>query len=265
MNQTTPFAVITGASRGIGAEYARTLAGQGYDMLLIGQDVTRLKTLQQELHAVNQREIWVESLDLSQPQAAETLYDLAWSYRSQVSLLINNAGFGMYGDFAEMPLANIQNMLQLHMNTIVESIRLFLPDMLARKQGAIITVASVAGFFPIPYMTEYAATKAFLIAFSEGLARETHNQGVTIQVCCPGYTDTDFHQSAGHQPKQVFFAQSAQQVVQTSLHALQSKRTLVTIGWQGRLALWISKIIPHTIMMAIAGKAVQPPSTTNLR
>ena len=167
----------------------------------------------------------------------------------------------MYGDFAEMPLAKIQHMLQLHMNTIVESIRLFLPSMLSRRQGAIITVASVAGFFPIPFMTEYAATKAFLIAFSEGLARETHNQGVTIQVCCPGYTDTDFHQSAGHQPKQVFFAQSAQQVVQTSLQALQSKRTLVTIGWQGRLALWTSKIIPRKVLMALAGKFVKPPAS----
>ena len=260
MNQTTPFAIITGASRGIGAEYARALAGKGYDLLLIGRDVARLETLRQDLHCVTQREIWVESLDLSQPQAAETLHNLARSCRSDISLLINNAGFGLYGDFAEMPLASIRNMLQLHMNTIVESIRLFLPAMLVRKQGAIITVASVAGFFPIPYMTEYAATKAFLIAFSEGLARETHNQGLTIQVCCPGYTDTDFHQSAGHKPKHVLFAQSPQQVVQTSLHALQSKRTLVTIGWQGRLALWISKLIPHTIMMRIAGKAVKPPS-----
>jgi hypothetical protein len=174
--------------------------------------------------------------------------------------LINNAGFGGYGDFAEMPLATIQNMLQLHINTVVESIRLFMPGMLAHKQGAIITVASVAGFFPIPYMTEYAATKAFLIAFSEGLARETRKQGVTIQVCCPGFTDTDFHQTAGHQPKQIFFAQSPQQVVQTSLQALHSKRTLVTIGWQGRLALWISKLVPNKILMAKAEKAVKPPS-----
>lgn len=265
LNQTPPFAIVTGASRGIGAEYARALAGQGYDLLLIGRDVTRLETLRQELQNVTQREIWVESLDLSQPQAAQTLYDLARSYRSEVSLLINNAGFGRYGDFADMPLASIQNMLQLHINTIVESIRLFLPAMLDRKQGAIITVASVAGFFPIPYMTGYAATKAFLIAFSKGLARETQGQGVTIQVCCPGFTDTDFHQSAGHQPKQVFFAQSARQVVQTSLQALQSKRTLVTIGWQGRLALWISKIIPRSIIMAITGKAVKPPSSTHVK
>jgi len=265
MDQTPPFAVITGASRGIGAEYARALAAQGYDLLLVARDSTRLETLRHELHHVYQREIWTESLDLSQPQAAETLYNLARSYRTEVSLLINNAGFGVYGHFVEMPLSTIREMLQLHMNTIVESIRLFLPDMLARKRGAMITVASVAGFFPIPYITEYAATKAFLIAFSEGLARETQNQGVTIQVCCPGFTDTDFHQTAGHQPKHVFFAQSPQQVVQASLQALQSKRTLVTIGWQGHLASWISKMVPHTIMMALAGKAVKPPSANNLR
>ena len=259
MDQTPPFAIITGASRGIGAQYARALAAQGYDLLLVARDNTRLEALRHELHREYQREIWTESLDLSQPQAAETLYHLARSYRTEVSLLINNAGFGLYGDFAEMPLASIQNMLQLHMNTIVESIRLFLPAMLARKQGAIITVASVAGFFPIPYITEYAATKAFLIAFSEGLARETQNQGVTIQVCCPGFTDTDFHKSAGHQPKHVFFAQTPQQVVQASLQALQSKRTLVTIGWQGLLASWTSKIIPQAILMAFAGKFVKPP------
>jgi len=263
MNQTAPFAIVTGASRGIGAEYARALACQGYELLLIGRDVTRLENLRQELKNVTQREIWMESLDLSQPQAAQTLYDLARSYRSEVSLLINNAGFGRYGDFADMPLRSVQEMLQLHMNTIVESIRLFLPAMQARHQGAIITVASVAGFFPIPYMTEYAATKAFLIAFSEGLARETTSQGVTIQVCCPGFTETDFHQTAGHQPKHVLFAQSPQQVVQTSLQALQSKHTLVTIGWQGCLALWISKIIPHRILMTITGKAVKPPSISD--
>lgn len=258
-NPKPPFAVITGASRGIGAEYARALADQGYDLLLIGRDMTRLETLRQELQKLNQRKIQIESLDLSQPQAAERLHELAQSCSSEVTLLINNAGFGMYGDFAEMPQARIREMLQLHMNTVVESIRLFLPAMLARKHGSIITVASVAGFFPIPYMTEYAATKAFLIAFSQGLARETKDYGVTIQVCCPGFTETDFHQSAGHQPKHVVSGQSAQQVVQTSLQALESKRTLVTIGWQGRLAFWISKIIPHRLMMTLAGKAVKPP------
>ncbi len=259
MNQIRPFAVITGASRGIGAEYARALASQGYHLLLVGRDEVRLKTLQTELQSISKGTIWAESLDLSQPQTAAQLYAVAQSCRSEVALLINNAGFGRYGEFADMPMDSIQDMLQLHINTIVESIRLFLPAMQARKQGAIITVASVAGFFPIPYMTEYAATKAFLITFSEGLARETYDQGITIQVCCPGVTDTDFHQTAGHQPKHTLSAQSPQQVVQTSLQALQSKRTVVTIGWQGHLAHWFSKIIPHPLAMALAAKAVKPP------
>ena len=129
MNSISRFAVITGASRGIGAEYARALAGQGYELLLIGRDLTRLETLRQELHRITQKTIWVDSLDLSQPQAAERLHDLARSYRSEVSLLINNAGFGLYGDFADLPHVKIREMLQLHMNTIVESIRLFLPNM----------------------------------------------------------------------------------------------------------------------------------------
>ncbi len=258
MAQTPPYAVITGASRGIGAEYARVLVSHGYDVLLVARDRTRLEKLKQALHHASEREIWIECLDLSQPQAAQLLYDRAISYRSEISLLINNAGFGIYGDFAEQPLTTIQNMLQLHMNTVVESTRLFLPDMLTRKHGAIITVSSVAGFFPIPYITEYAATKAFLIAFSEGLAREAQNQGVTIQVCCPGFTNTDFHKTAGHQPKHLLFAQSPQHVVQTSLKALHTKRTLVTIGWQGRLSLWVSKLIPHCLLMKLAGNAVKP-------
>ncbi len=258
MNSNIPFAVITGASRGIGAEYARALVGQGYEVLLIGRDQTRLEALQKELHPIASGKVWMESLDLSQPQVATQLYKLAQSYRPDVSLLINNAGFGRYGDFTDMPMDSIQRMLRLHINTIVESIRLFLPAMQTRKEGAIITVASVAGLFPIPYMTEYAATKAFLITFLEGLAHETKNQGITIQVCCPGFTTTDFHKTAGHQPAHILFAQSPQQVVQTSLQALHSKRTVVTIGWQGRLAHWFSKIIPHPIAMTMAAKAVKP-------
>ncbi len=265
MSQSTPLAVITGASRGIGADYARALANQGYDLLLIGRDRERLEALQKEIHQEAKNNVWMEFMDLGQPQAPERLYDLAQSCRSEVSVLINNAGFGLYGDFVDLPLENIRAMLQLHINTIVESTRLFLPAMLIRKQGTIITVASVAGFFPIPYMTEYAATKAFLIAFSQGLARETRNQGVTIQVCCPGFTDTDFHHTAGHQPKHVFFAQSPQQVVQTSLRALKFNKTLVTIGWQGRLALWLSKLVPHKFLMTLAGNAVKPPSTSPMK
>ncbi|HBP88580.1 MAG TPA: hypothetical protein DD706_12875, partial [Nitrospiraceae bacterium] len=198
MRNIAPFAVITGASRGIGAEYAKALAAQGYDLLLVARDQNRLTQLSKVIQQTSSVQIWTESLDLATPQAAGTLYRLAQSYRPHVSLLVNNAGFGFYGSFTDMPLSTVQDMLQVHIHVTTESTRLFLPDMMNRRQGAIINVASVAGFFPIPYMAEYAATKSFIISFSEAVAMEARESEVTIQVCCPGYTETDFHKTAGH-------------------------------------------------------------------
>ena len=150
-------------------------------------------------------------------------------------------------------------MLQLHMNTTVESIRLFLPDMLTRKHGGDHHSGLRRRILSHSYITEYAATKAFLIAFSEGLARETQNQGINHTSLLPGIYRHRFPSNCRASTQHVLFPQSAQQVVETSLHALQTKRTLVTIGWQGRLSLWVSKLIPHKILMAFAGKAVKPP------
>ena len=260
MANTTPFGVITGASRGIGAEYARALAAQGYDLLLVARDRTRLEEIGQELRDLHSVQVWTDSLDLAKPGAAVTLHHLALSHHPHVSLLINNAGFGLYGSFFDMPLTRIQDMIELHIQTIVESTRFFLPDMVTRQEGAIITVASVAGYFPIPYMAEYAATKAFLIAFFEALAIEIQNHGVKIQVCCPGYTATDFHQTAGHHPHHVLPPQSPKDVVQTSLNALKYNKTLVTIGWPNRMAYLISRIFPQKLLMRLISRLVKPKS-----
>ena len=188
---TNPFAVITGASRGIGAEYARALARRGFDLLLVSRDEARLQGLATELRNAHPIEVETEVLDLAQPDAGHKLFVAAKDRRPAVDLLINNAGFGMYGDFATMPLPRIQEMLHLHINTVVDSTRLFLPSMIERQSGAIINVASVAGFFPIPYMAEYAATKAFMNSFSEALAEEVRSAGVSIQACFPGYTKSN--------------------------------------------------------------------------
>ena len=160
----------------------------------------------------------------------------------------------MLGPFAEIALTRIQEMLQLHVTTIVESVRLFLPSMLERKAGAIINVSSVAGFFPIPYIAEYAATKAFLITFSEALAEEAKEFNVHIQACCPGYTNTDFHVTAGYTPKHPFQAQSTNEVVQASLQGLEKNRSRVTIGWQGRLSDLIGRFFPRPHLVRLAGK-----------
>jgi uncharacterized protein len=258
MGNIPPFAVITGASRGIGAEYARALAAQGYDLLLVARNQTRLDQLAGDLRQAYSVRIWREPLDLSRPDAASALYGLAQSHHTHVSLLINNAGFGMYGLLTDMPLASIQDMLHVHIHATTESTRLFLPDMMNQRQGTIINVASVAGFFPIPYMAEYAATKAFIISFSEAMAMEASEHGVIIQVCCPGYTDTDFHQTANHRPRHVLPPQSPQEVVHTSLNALKSRKTLVTIGWSGAIAYWMTRFFPRPWLMRLASRFIRP-------
>ncbi len=254
------FAIITGASRGIGAEYARAFAKRGYSLLLVARDKERLQHLAKETSRTHDVEIITESLDLSMPNAAHQLFASARDCHSHVDVLVNNAGFGMYGEFANMPLPQIQEMLQLHINAAVESTRLFLPSMIERQAGAIINMASVAGFFPIPFMAEYAATKAFLISFSEALAEEVRSSGVLIQACCPGYTKTDFHDTAGHRPRNPLAPQTVQEVVQASLSGLDQSRTRVTVGWQGWLSQLATHIVPRRRLIRLTGKRTKPRS-----
>lgn len=243
-----PFAVITGASRGIGADYARALASRDFDLLLVARDRARLEQLAAEVIGRYPVQADIALLELSEPEAAHRLYQAARERRPSVDLLINNAGFGAVGDFIAMPMTRIQAMLRLHVNTVVESCRLFLPGMVERRSGVIINVASTAGFMPLAGMTEYAATKSFLIAFSEALAEEVRPAGVRIQVCCPGATLTDFHRTAGSHPKGPFKAQTAEAVVAASLDALGSGRTVVTTHWSGTLTDWLGRWVPRGVL-----------------
>lgn len=256
-NHRKPFAVITGASRGIGAAYAQAIAKRGFDILLVSRDEARLQALATSLQNTFGVEVFMAVLDLAQPDAGHKLFVLSRQQREQVDILINNAGFGMYGSFAEMPLPRIHEMLQLHVNTVVDSTRLFLPSMLERGSGAIINVASLAGLFPIPFMAEYAATKAFIISFSEALAEEVRPSGVYIQACIPGYTKTEFHETAGAKPRNPLKGQTSKQVVQTSLRGLDRGKPHITIGWQGRFTEVISRIFPRTMLIRLAGNRVK--------
>ena len=249
-----PFAVVTGASRGIGAAYARVLASRGHDLLLVSRDETRLTHLARELEANHGIQAHVFIVDLSRPDAAHQLFVESRQYRQTPDMLINNAGFGLYGEFVSHPLPRIQEMLHVHVRTVVESIRLFLPGMIERGSGSIINVASIAGLLPIPHFAEYAATKAFLVSFSEALAEEVRATGVCIQACCPGQTETDFHASAGLRPPTSLPMQTAAQVVHTSLAALSNKRPVVTIGWQGKLTALAMKWLPRMFLVKSVGR-----------
>lgn len=249
-----PFAVITGASRGIGTAYARLLASRGYDLLLVSRDETRLTHLARELETNHGIQAHVSIADLARSDAAHQLFVESRQYRQTPDMLINNAGFGLYGEFVSHSLPRIQEMLHVHVRTVVESIRLFLPGMIERGSGTIINVASIAGLIPIPHFAEYAATKAFLVSFSEALAEETRDTGVVVQACCPGQTETDFHSTAGFRPPGRLPMQTADQVARTSLAALPNKGPVVTIGWQGKLTALAIKWLPRTFLIKTVGR-----------
>jgi short-subunit dehydrogenase len=255
MKAERPFAVVTGASRGIGAAYARALAVRQYDLLLVSRDKSRLEQLVNELRVAV--EVSYDSLDLSESGAGHRLYAAARERRASVDVLVQNAGFGFYGKFADMPMPKVHEMLRLHQSTIVESTRLFLPDMIERRSGAIILVSSIAGFFSVPYLAEYAASKAFQIQFGRALAEEVRPHGVTIQVCCPGTTDTEFHATAGFQSQHPMGSQAPERVVSASLAAL-GRRTVVTIGWRGRLLALVSRVVPPSWIVQGAARWMKP-------
>lgn len=254
---TRPFAIVTGASRGLGAEYARALAARGYDLLLVSRDKPRMDRLATDLTSRYPVTVGIEVADLAEREAAHRLYAAARQHRGTLDLLVNNAGFGLFGEFTDLPMARLQEMLRLHVDTIVESIRLFLPGMIERRSGGIINVSSLAGLFPIPYLAEYAATKAFLISLSEALAEEVRPFGVHVQACCPGSTETDFHATAGVHPSNPLGLDAPATVVAVSLAALERGPTVVTIGWQGRLLALLSRMVPRAWLARVAARRMK--------
>ena len=253
-------AVITGASRGIGESYARQLAARGYVLLLVARDAERLARVAGEIRAAHGVAVEEIVLDLAQADGAERLYaDVRRRRTEPVDLLVNNAGFGLYGEFVDMPMPRIQEMLVLHLLTVTKLVRLFLPEMRERRKGAIINVASVAGLLPLPYLSLYAATKAFMASLGAGLALEARKYGVVIQTCCPGRTATDFQATAGIKP---YWApgdqQTADEVVSESLAALDRGCDFVVTGWRNRLLTRVQKLVPRRLVLRTTERLLRP-------
>jgi short-subunit dehydrogenase len=252
-------AVITGASRGIGESYAKQLAGRGYDVLLVARDAERLERVARSVRAAHPVAAETVALDLAWSDAAERLYSEVRRRGTAVDVLVNNAGFGLYGDFQALPMPRIEEMVRLHIMTLVKTVRLFLPDMLARRSGAMINVASTAGLRPLPYLALYAATKAFMISFGEAVAMEARPYGVLIQTCCPGQTATEFHQTAGVKPhRSPGGCQTADEVVAESLAALAGQGRFVVTGWRNRIVAQVQRFLPRQVVLSAAARFLKP-------
>ena len=246
----TPVALITGASAGLGSEFARQLSAKGYRLVLVARRKDRLDALAAELgHA---RTV---ASDLSAPGAVAALMaDLA-AHDETVSLLVNNAGFGLVGTFAALDGARQRAMIDLNCGALVELAHAVLPDMLAKKRGLILNVASTGAFQPGPGIAVYFATKAFVLSFSEALHEEVKASGVTVTALCPGPTATEFGAVAGLADNAVFdkFAVEPEGVVRAGIEGLAAGRAVVVPGLLNKAGAQGHRLLPRAWLRRIAG------------
>ena len=249
--------LITGASSGIGAAFARKLAARGRNVLLVARSEDKLVTMCNELGRVSGVRAHYIALDLLQPDAAAQLFEETQRRELVVDTLVNNAGFGSMGEFVELDLKRELEIIDLNVKSLVELTHRFLKPMRERKQGAIINVASTAGFQAVPYMTTYAATKAFVLSFSEALWEENRAHGVHVMALCPGVTDTNFFAASKMDRPPMRTIQTAEEVVDVALRALAQRKPAVISGWTNWLAVEAERFVPRSLVIKIAGKALR--------
>jgi short-subunit dehydrogenase len=253
-------ALVTGASAGIGRELARLFAADGHDLVLVARRLPELRALCAELeqrHAVKARAM---SCDLGSKSELDAL--LAELPALELDYLVNNAGFGTTGAFAGLPAEREVAMVELNVTAVVRLTREVLPGMLARRRGAILNIGSTAGFQPGPYMATYYATKAFVNSFSEALAVELRDTGVSVTVSCPGPTLTEFGEVSGVAQSRLFQlgTASATSVALSAYRAMQRGRPLIVHGFLNFLLMQSQRVSPRSLVRAITGLLNRPPS-----
>lgn len=233
-------AVVTGASSGIGEAFARHLANMGYDLIIIARREERLQALADKLTV----DVQVVMADLTQDTDVARVESIIRE-NDDIAYLVNNAGFGHPGHFAEVDLHHHLGMIHLHLDATVRLTHAVIPQMKANKNGAIINVSSIGGLIPMPGSATYNATKAYLVSFSEALSMELADDGIVVQALCPGFTYTEIWEGAAYQkqshiPKIAWM--SADEVVIISLGAIPKKRYLVTTGILNQLSWRLMRI-----------------------
>lgn len=256
--------LITGASSGIGEEFARRLASDGHDLVLVARSEKALHELCDELMLKHKITAHYVVLDLSEAGAEDRLFAETEKHGMQVEWLINNAGFGSVGDFAELNGAREINMIDLNVRSLVALTHKYLVPMRERGHGTIINVSSAASFQPIPFMATYAATKAFVSSFSEAIAEENRPYGIRILALCPGSTSTNFFAASNiERPVQVKGQQTVEQVVDTALKALKKGKSKVVSGLANKVGATLGTHVPHKISTRAMAKALRSRVSKN--
>ena len=252
------WALVTGASAGIGVALATELAAGGTHLVLTARRRDRLEALGQSLKKAHAIEAEVFAGDLAEPDAPQKIYAFAKQKGLAIELLVNNAGFGQYGEFSEVDTQRLLDMVQVNCSAVVHLTRLFLPDMMSRRRGDILILASTAAFQAVPYISTYAATKAFDLLFAEGLAEEMKPHGVRVCALCPGSTESEFHVVAGQEQFTSQNQESAEKVARTGLQALAAGKSYVISGLGNYLGAHSQRIVPRRIVTRIAANLFRP-------
>jgi short-subunit dehydrogenase len=253
------WALVTGASAGLGAEFARQLAARGHDVILTARRRDRMEALATELGAKHGTLARVLESDLGVPGAASKLWAAIEADGIVPTVVVNNAGFGAHGELLSLPVERITEMLHLNVTALTELTMLAARAMAARGSGSILNVASIGAFQPSPYFAAYTATKAYVLNFGLGIAPELAPRGVRVTTLCPGATKTEFFE-AGDVKVDLGEAMmmDAARCVRIGLHAMDRGRPVVVAGWMNVIASWLARRLPFWIIVPISARVMRP-------
>jgi short-subunit dehydrogenase len=252
-------ALITGASSGIGLELAHVMAKEKHNLVLVARSIDKLNTLADELTKTYGIKVQTYKADLSNIKEIENLYQQTQNDDIEVSYLINNAGFGEYGNFIENDWEKLNSMMQLNMISLVQLTSLYSKNMVSSKFGKIMNVASTAAFQPVPYMAIYAATKSFVLSFSEAIASELKEHGITVTALCPGMTQTGFMEAANMEDtkfldKAKSSMATSEEVAEYGYEAMMKGKTVAVHGMVNAIMAQSSRFLPRNLVTTIAKK-----------
>jgi short-subunit dehydrogenase len=252
------YALITGASKGIGKAIATELASRGFNVILVARSADALQTAVKEITSRYNVKADALALDLSSPDAAQQVLDWCIAKNYEVCALVNNAGYGLSGSFEKYSVAEHLNMMQLNMGTLVSLTRLFLPELRKRTRAYILNIASSAAYQAVPKLSTYAASKAFVLAFSRGLHQELHGSSVSITAVSPGATDTDFPNRAQLGEKGLKaaakFNMSPDVVASIAVKAMLAGRSEAITGFVNKLGAAMAWLLPKSFVERTAMK-----------
>ncbi len=256
MKEITETVLVTGASSGIGLELAKCFAAEKSNLILTARNRDALEKLATQLRAEQGISVEIVIADLAQPESPQNIFRELQGRGTVVDVLVNNAGFGLHGEFAELPLRRQMEIVQVNVAALVELTGLFLPEMRRRNRGGILNVGSVAGFLPGPHMAVYYASKAFVTSFSEALHEELRGTGVTVTNLCPGPTETNFSQTArSHRSRKVSAEKmSAAEVARIGHYDFRRKAHFSLPGAGNKILSIAPKFLPRAVIRRIVGR-----------